>query len=209
VLYDVVAFFLRFVFRWGRLTVTGREVVPADGPVLVVPNHDSQWDPLAVAYAVYGRRRLRFLARANLWEIFGARAVMKSSRQIPIERGKGDRGALVHAVEALGAGESVVIFPEGKLSGGQRLRARSGVGWLVRDCPEVPVVLAAVRGCEDLVRFPRRPRVSVTFFEPAGGQPRPDEEPAAVAARLLDELRERVPPVRAGRRARARLAEAG
>ena len=63
------------------------------------------------------------------------------------------------------------------------------------------MVLAAVEGTTDFVRFPRRPRVTVTFFEPAGGRPRPDEEPAAVAARLLDELRERVPPVPAGRKA--------
>ena len=134
---------------------------------------------------------------------------MTSSRQIPVERGSGDRQPLVHAVEALKAGDAVCVFPEGKLSEGQRLRARSGVGFLARDCPEAPVLLAAVEGTTDLVRFPRRPRVRVTFFEPAGGQPRGDELPTALAARLLDEVRQRVPPVPAGRHPRPRLAEAG
>jgi 1-acyl-sn-glycerol-3-phosphate acyltransferase len=211
VIYSVVAFCLRPVFRWARMGVEGRELVPAEGPVLIVPNHDSQWDPLAVAVALIRiRNPLRFLARANLWDMFGVRTLMRSSRQIPIERGSGDRQPLVHAVQALRAGDALCVFPEGKLSEGERLRARSGVGYLARDCPQARVVLAAIEGTTDLVRFPRRPRVAVTFFEPAGGQPRAEEKPPELAARLLDEIRERVPPVPAGRRPRRpRLAEAG
>jgi hypothetical protein len=45
-----------------------------------------------------------------------------------------------------------------------------------------------------------RTRVSVSFFAPASGQLHPDEAPAELAGRLLDELRTEVPPVRAGRR---------
>jgi len=50
------------------------------------------------------------------------------------------------------------------------------------------------------VRFPTRPRVTVRCFRPADGAKRPDEAPAAFAARLLDELRSRVPPTPAGRK---------
>jgi 1-acyl-sn-glycerol-3-phosphate acyltransferase len=64
----------------------------------------------------------------------------------------------------------------------------------------VRVVLCAVSGTTDFVRFPRRPRVRVEVFEPASGQPRDGEEPAEMAERLLGELRDRVPPTRAGRR---------
>jgi 1-acyl-sn-glycerol-3-phosphate acyltransferase len=122
--------------------------------------------------------------------------------QIPIERGAGDRGALAKAIEALRAGEAVCVFPEGKLSLGERLPARSGVGWLASSCPRAPVVLCAVEGTTDFVRFPRRPRVSLSFFEPAGGQPGADEDPKQLATRLLEEIRERVPPAPAGRRPR-------
>jgi 1-acyl-sn-glycerol-3-phosphate acyltransferase len=99
----------------------------------------------------------------------------------------------------LRAGEAVCIFPEGRLSRGERLPARSGVGRLAEACPEARVVLAAVAGATDYVRFPRRPRVRVELFYP-GGAARPDEAPRDLAARLLRELRERVPPERAGRR---------
>jgi 1-acyl-sn-glycerol-3-phosphate acyltransferase len=167
--------------------------------VLLVPNHDSQWDPIVIGVALRRRRRLRFLARADLWKIFGLAPILSALRQIPIERGARDRDALDKAVAALSAGEAICVFPEGKLSRGHRLPARSGVGWLAKACPGARVVLCAVSGATGYVRFPRRPRLSIEFFEPASGQPRPHEEPKALAARLLDELRVRVPPAQAGR----------
>jgi 1-acyl-sn-glycerol-3-phosphate acyltransferase len=199
-LYQLIARLFALPAWWGRMVVGGVERVPRSGPLLVVPNHDSQWDPPLVAAALRRRRPLRFLARANLWKIPGLGPVLTAIGQIPIARGSGDRGALDHATEALRAGAAVCVFPEGKLSNGERLRARSGVGWLARSCPDVRVVLCAISGTTDYVRFPRRPLVRLEFFEPASGQPRPGEDPAGLAERLLEEVRARVPPAPAGRR---------
>jgi 1-acyl-sn-glycerol-3-phosphate acyltransferase len=131
--------------------------------------------------------------------MFGMAPLMNGMRQIPIERGARDETALSSAVEALEAGEAVCIFPEGKLSRGERLRARSGVGRLAGLCPDARVLLCAIEGTTDFVRFPKRPRVRLTVFEPETGQPREGEVPAELAARYLDELRRRVPPAPAGR----------
>jgi 1-acyl-sn-glycerol-3-phosphate acyltransferase len=199
-LYDLSARVLRPAKWWGRLEVIGLDRVPRDGPLLVVPNHDSQWDPLAIGLALHPRRSLRFLARAELWKIPGLGPILNGLGQIQIDRGAGDRQALRNAVDALEGGEAVCIFPEGRLSRGEHLRARSGVGHLAAACPEARVVLCEVAGATDYVRFPRRPRVRIEFFEPREGQPRAGEEPGAVAARLLAELRERVPPAPAGRK---------
>jgi hypothetical protein len=68
-------------------------------------------------------------------------------------------------------------------------------------CPYARVVLCAVTGATDYVRFPKRPHVAVALFEPESGQPRPDENPVELAARLLAEVRTRVEPATAGRRA--------
>ena len=180
----------------------GLDSVPEEGPLLVVPNHDSQWDPVLVGLALRPRRRLRFLARASLWRIPGLGPILYAMKQIPIRRGAGDASALEHAVKALRAGEAVCVFCEGGLSWGEPLRARSGVGRLAQACPGVRVVLCAVAGTTTYARFPRRPRVSVRFFVPENGDPRPGEAPAEVATRLLAEIRTRVPPTPAGRRAR-------
>jgi 1-acyl-sn-glycerol-3-phosphate acyltransferase len=201
-LYDLIATLLRPTAWWGRLQTKGLEVVPELGPVLVVPNHDSQWDPVLVGLALRPRRRLRFLARASLWRIPGLGPILDRIGQIKVRRGAGDAAALEHAVEALRSGEAVCVFPEGGLSWGEELRAHSGVGRLAQACPGADIVLCAVRGTTTYARFPRRPRVSVEFFRPDEGDSRPEDTPAEVATRLLSEIRARVPPTPAGRRAR-------
>ena len=60
--------------------------------------------------------------------------------------------------------------------------------------PEAHVTLVAIEGTSDLTGFPRRPRIRIRFFEPAGGQPRPDEDPGELSARLLAEIRALVSP---------------
>jgi 1-acyl-sn-glycerol-3-phosphate acyltransferase len=120
-------------------------------------------------------------------------------RQIPLTRGMGDAKALDRAVDALKAGDAVTIFPEGRLSWGETLRARSGVGLLAARCREARIVLCAIEGSTDFIRFPKRPRTTIRFFAPASGQMRPGEEPGALAARLMAEIRQVVPPTPAGR----------
>lgn len=186
------------------MSVTGLDCVPAEGPLLVVPNHDSQWDPVVVGIALRKRRRLRFLARASLWKIPGLGSLLYAMGQIPIEREAADSRALDRAVEALRAGNAICVFPEGKLSEGEALRARSGVGRLAGWCPGVRVVLCAVEGTTDYVRVPKRPRISLSFFAPVTGQPKPGEVPGELAARLLGEIRALVPPTPAGRARRCR-----
>ena len=185
---------------WGRLTVEGLETLPRSGPVLVVANHDSQTDPLAVGVAARHRRQIRALAKRSLWDKPGLGRVLDGMGQIPIERAAGDSGALVNAVAALRAGSCIGVFPEGTISVGRQLRARSGVGRLALEVPEARLVCVAVRGTPALARFPRRPRVSVRFFEPASGQSRSIRERGRAAhSGFWTSSAHWPPPVDAGR----------
>ena len=187
------------VQSWGRLQVEGLEILPRGGPTLIIANHDSQTDPLAVGVAARKRRQIRALAKRSLWDKPGLGWVLDGMGQIPIERAAGDAQALVNAIEALRGGACIGVFPEGTISVGRTLRARSGIGRLALEVPEARLVCATVQGCPDIARFPRRPRISVRFFEPASGQTDPSEKPAALAERLLTEIRAIAPPVDAGR----------
>jgi len=184
---------------WGRLEVEGLDLLHRSGPTLVVANHDSQTDPLAVGVAARKRRQIRALAKKSLWDKPGLGRVLDGMGQIPIERAAGDAGALVNAIEALRRGSCIGVFPEGTISVGRELRARSGIGRLALEVPEARLVCAAVQGTPALARFPERPRISVRFFEPASGQTDPSETPGVLAQRLVDELRAIAPPVDAGR----------
>ncbi len=184
----------RPVARWGRLQVEGLEALPERGPLLVVGNHDSHWDPVMVGVAALGRRQIRALAKAALWDVRGLGPILDGMGQIPIERDAGDAGALARAIETLRAGACIGVFPEGTRSKGEVLRARSGVARLALEVPEAHVTLVAIEGTTDFTGFPRRPRVRVSFFDPAGGRPRPGEEAAELSARWLEEIRALVPP---------------
>jgi 1-acyl-sn-glycerol-3-phosphate acyltransferase len=182
------------VAAWGRLEVEGLEVLPAEGPVLVVGNHDSHWDPVTVGVAAIRRRQIKALAKSTLWDVRGLRPVLDGMGQIPIERGAGDAGALSRAIEELRAGACIGVFPEGTRSRGEVLRPRSGVGRLALEVPEAKLVCVAIEGTSDMTGFPRRPRLRTRFFPPAGGQARPGEQPGELSARLLAEIRDYVPP---------------
>jgi 1-acyl-sn-glycerol-3-phosphate acyltransferase len=184
----------RPVARWGRMRVEGLETVPESGPLLIVGNHDSHWDPLMIGIAARKQRQIRALAKSDLWKVRGLGPILDGMGQIPIERGKGDAQALARAIEALRSGICIGVFPEGTRSKGKVLRARSGVGRLALEVPEAHVSLVAIDGTTDLTGFPRRPRIRLRFFDPVSGQPRPEEDPAELSARLLSEIRELVPP---------------
>ena len=182
------------VAAWGRLDVSGVETLPASGPLLVVGNHDSHWDPVMIGIAARKRRMIRALAKSQLWDVRGLAPVLNGMGQIPIVRGAGDTQALANAIEALREGSCVGVFPEGTRSKGREMRARSGVGRLALEVPEAHVTCVAVSGTADLTGFPRRPKIKVRFFDPAGGQPRADEDPGELSARLLAEIRAISPP---------------
>src|SRR3977135_1591003 len=130
---------------WGRLEVSGVEHLPSSGPTLLAGNHDSWWDPIVIGTAALERRQIQALTKSSLWK----NAVLARGRdgmgQIPIDRGKGDVGALERAISELRAGACIGIFLEGTRSGGRPLRARSGFGRIAQAVPEAQIVCCAAR----------------------------------------------------------------
>jgi 1-acyl-sn-glycerol-3-phosphate acyltransferase len=190
------------------MEVEGAELLPTSGPVLIVGNHDSQWDPVAIGMAGRKRRQIRALAKASLWDIPGLAPILRGMGQIPIKRGAADAGALDEAIRQLREGACIGVFPEGTISRGATLRARSGLGRLAIAVPEASIVCVTVTGTVDIVRFPKRPRIKVAFFLPAEGGVREGEDAAALPIRLLAEIRALAPIAQSGRRRRAAANEA-
>jgi 1-acyl-sn-glycerol-3-phosphate acyltransferase len=183
---------------WGRLRVTGLDLLPDSGPTVIMPNHDSGWDPVVIGVAAR-RRQIRALAKSSLWKTKLMAWVLDGMGQIPIERGRGDVAALSAAIDQLRQGACIGVFPEGTISRGQPMRPLSGAGRLVLAVPGTRVLGVRVTGAVDIVRFPRRPAISVEFFEPAGGQPQPGESAIALTRRVMAEVRAGAPPALPGR----------
>jgi len=195
----VIAASSPIVRHWGRLVVTGLECVPESGPVLLAANHDSYWDPVAIAVAAGERRQIRALAKSSLWKpVIGP--VLDGMGQIPVRRGQGDEAAMARAIEELRAGACIGVFPEATRSLGRELRARSGLGRLARAVPEAQIVCCTVVGTVDIPRFPRRPSIRVEFFRSADARVTAGDAPAELPIRLLAEIRARAPIAAAARR---------
>jgi 1-acyl-sn-glycerol-3-phosphate acyltransferase len=182
---------------WGRLEVVGLDNLPDHGATIVPANHDSAWDPVVIAYAGRRRRQIQALAKDSLWKNPLLGWVLDGMGQIPVRRGKADMDALDAAVKCLTDGGCLGIFPEGTRSQGRQLRARSGAGRLAQAVPQARIVCAAVSGTVDIAKFPRRPRLKVTFFEPTAAPPA--ESALDLSSRLTAELRAIAPVATAGR----------
>jgi 1-acyl-sn-glycerol-3-phosphate acyltransferase len=99
---------------WFNWRFEGLERIPPEGPLIVAGNHLSYVDPFAHAFfVVRAGRRPRFLAKQELFDNWFTGMVLRGARQIPVDRGTGDRSPLEGAASALEAGEVVVIYPEG------------------------------------------------------------------------------------------------
>lgn len=128
-------------FAFG-LRVTGRENVPAAGPLIFAANHQSFIDPWLVGQAA--PRRPSFLARHTLFDVPVLGHVIRAYGSVPIDRGFGKDG-LQTVVSLLRTGAAVVVFAEGERSPtGELQPLKPGVALLLKkaDCPVVPVGVA-------------------------------------------------------------------
>jgi 1-acyl-sn-glycerol-3-phosphate acyltransferase len=124
----------------------GGERLPASGGVIVVANHISNADPLALGqFLAYAGRWPRFLAKSSLFGVPGLGRLLRGAGQIPVERASSHAGdALTAARAALEAGQAVVVYPEGTITYDPDLwpmRGRTGAARLAlaTGCPVVPV----------------------------------------------------------------------
>lgn len=186
--------------RWSRMRVTGVECLPPTGPAIIVGDHDSYWDPIAIAVATRHIRPIRALAKSSLWGNKIVGRLMDSMGHIPVVRGVSNDDAMAQAIEELAKGACIGMFPEGTRSLGRPLRARSGVGRLAAAVPSATVVCVRTTGSVDVVRVPKRPAVTAHFYLPRGGQLQPGESAADFSDRLLAELREGAPREIPGRK---------
>ena len=161
-----------------RVRIGGAERVPSAGPVILVANHESMFDPWLLALAT--PRPVRYMAKAELWRFAVIGRAIEAFGAFPVERGTGDGSAMSRAASALRAGDVIGVFPQGTSRqlperpfhrGAARLALTTGA-------PIVPVRLVGTRG------FPRPGRrpTEVHVGEPILVEP---AKPTVAAARAL------------------------
>ena len=92
------------------------EHIPKEGAAIVVGNHRSYFDPLAMAIALAKRGRpVRFLGKKEVFDAPIVGQLAKAMGGIRVERGTGSDEPLAAAALALEAGELVAMMPQGTI----------------------------------------------------------------------------------------------
>ncbi len=149
-----------------RVRAVGRENVPKDGALILAPNHFSQMDHFFIG--LYLRRKIRFMAKSQMFGPPVLTYVYKHGGVIPVRRGHHDEEAFTTAFAVLDQEGMLLIYAEGGRSrSGELGEPKPGVGRLALEsgAPVVPVAIfgsAAVRRWKRL----RFPKVTVQYGEP-------------------------------------------
>src|SRR5947209_4593098 len=133
-----------YLLGWSHRFQGGHHVPPT-GPVLMLANHQSFLDPVAIGLAT-SNRRVWFMARKTLFAnpLFGA--YLRSVRVVPVDQEGIAKEGLQIVLELLGRGAAVVIFPEGERSeSGKMVPLKPGITLLLRRS-EVPVLPVGIAG---------------------------------------------------------------
>ena len=121
----------------GGFRAVGAEHVPMAGPVILAPNHVSNFDPPALAAAC--PRGIKIIAKEELFRNPLANLINRSLGAFPVRRGEGDKAAITETLSLLERGWVMIMFPEGTRSNGRVLLPLSrGVAMMAkRSCAQV------------------------------------------------------------------------
>jgi 1-acyl-sn-glycerol-3-phosphate acyltransferase len=159
-----------FYWLYGRWKIVGLRNVPRTGGILLAANHASLLDPPMLGGALFGYRRVRFMAKIELWGTRVGRFVMDRVMGYPVKRGTADRPTIRRTLEWLAQGDAIAIFPEGERSEDGKLQpAQPGIALLVQKSG-VPVIPVAIVGTYEMwpkgrKRFKRVP-LTIAFGTP-------------------------------------------
>jgi len=149
-----------------RVRAIGREHVPKQGPLILAPNHFSQMDHFFCG--LYLRRKIRFMAKSQMFGPPLLTYVYKHGGVIPVRRGHHDEEAFKTAFTVLGQEGMLLIYAEGGRSRSAELgEPKRGVGRLALESG-APVVPVAIFGSAKVRRWKRLsfPRITVEYGEP-------------------------------------------
>jgi len=167
-IYFLEKYLARALFRvLTRCDVNGKRNVPMKGPLLVVANHLSVADPVAIG--VFLGRKAIFVAKEELFKNKITGFFVRSFGAFPVYRERPGRQVIRQANEVLRKGSALVIFPEGKRSRSGSLQEGMPGSALIAYHNRVPILPIGIMGTE-VIRGTgwifRRPSIRLNIGEP-------------------------------------------
>jgi 1-acyl-sn-glycerol-3-phosphate acyltransferase len=156
------------LYAWAFFRTRGisPEKVPAEGPVILAPNHFSFMDHFFLGTSI--RRKVRFMAKSQLFKP-PMQWIYTHGGVFPVRRGYSDEEAFKTAGSILSRGGCIAMYCEGGRSRTGKLSetVRRGIGRLALESG-APVVPVAIHGSSHVRNWKRLrfPKVTVLYGDP-------------------------------------------
>lgn len=145
--YSVVSPMLHVYFR-GR--IYGAENVPQQGPLVVVSNHASYFDPPLLSCCI--RRPVAYMAKEELFHVPILKQAIQLYGAYPVSRGAGDRSAIRAALKCLENGWATGVFLEGtRTPDGRITQPKLGAALLAAKA-QAPLLPVSLWGTQEILK---------------------------------------------------------
>jgi putative phosphoserine phosphatase / 1-acylglycerol-3-phosphate O-acyltransferase len=147
---------------FARFDIEGTDKIPHGGAAIIVANHRSYFDTVALGMTIMrAGRSPRFLGKKEVFDAPVVGQLASALGGIRVDRGTGSGEPLRVAAEALEAGEAVALMPQGTIPRGEEffepvLKGRYGAARLAA-MTRAPVIPVGLWGTEKV--WPRSERV--------------------------------------------------
>jgi|SRR6478672_6708787 len=197
----VASLLLYYAFKWSiiapmlhvyfRVRIYGIENVPQQGPLIVVSNHASDFDPPILAACV--GRPVAYMAKEELFKVPVLKQAIQLYGAYPVKRGSGDRSAIRAALASLESGWAAGVFLDGTRTPDGRITNPKLGAAMIAAKANAPLLPVSLWGTEKILKkgstVPQRVPITVRIGQVIAAPPSSKrEELEATTKRCAEEI---------------------